>query len=390
MSKRKKSVPRVRLDVGPQLRVPKLQYTDRWYETIKNIPVPYGGKSPHKATLLAIISKSDLNRMDESTLNQLTKRADDTVKFYLNKYSKELARQPDKKERAEELLERARFYLAEARKLERSWRNGFYATGFGDTQPWPLHISWSKLHNGHCKLKGYGYKGKNVFDPSCPTKKEHEGHDADVAVLERLLLAAAKCIAGSREIATLTHIYEVNKVEARTHSGGPKTRSGSGTPGTTSPGARAKATLDPVVPTITAKTATFPTITAKAATFPRAGITSATGPSLTAGVGEGASSTAVPLDEEEPLEDELLEEETVDDAMVEDELGAEEPDELADDSEEPDELADESEEPDELADESGEPSGEEQEAPAKKAGASTGLLIAGVAVVGGLLLFGKK
>jgi len=185
MSKRKKSVPRVRLDVGPQLRVPKLQYTDRWYETIKNIPVPYGGKSPHKATLLAIISKSDLNRMDESTLNQLTKRADDTVKFYLNKYSKELARQPDKKERAEELLERARFYLAEARKLERSWRNGFYATGFGDTQPWPLHISWSKLHNGHCKLKGYGYKGKNVFDPSCPTKKEHEGHDADVAVLER-------------------------------------------------------------------------------------------------------------------------------------------------------------------------------------------------------------
>jgi hypothetical protein len=361
MSKRKKSVPRVQLDVGSQLRVPKLQYTDRWHETIRDIPVPYNGKSPHKATLHAIISKSDLNQMDEATINALTKKADDTVKFYLDKYSKELARQPDKKKRAEALVERARFYLAEARKLERSWRKGFYAVGFGDTQPWPLHIPWSKLHNGHCKIKGYGYKGKNVFDPSCPTKKEHEGHDADAAILERLLLAAAKCLSGAREVATLTYIYEVNKVEARTHSGGPRTRSGGYTPGATSESARKKATLDPMLPTITVRKATLPTITTATATGPSIG--TATGPTLQAGVGGQEE----PLTSQ-PLEDEALEDEVLDDEMIDEELGAEEPEELAD--------------------ERGEP--EVDAKPDKKAGASTGLLIAGAAVVGGLLLFGRK
>lgn len=366
MSGRAKSIPRVQLEVGDQLRVPKLQYTDRWHENVKNIPVPYNGKSPHKANLIQLVPKSKVLAMDEAAVNLLSKKVDDVQKLYINRYKAQLNRQPDKLKRAQDLLDRADYYLSQARKLERSWRNGFDALGHGDTYPWPLSIPWAKLHNGHCKIKGYGYKGKNKFDPGCPTKKEHIGHDADAEILERLLLAATKCIAGAREIAELTYVYEINKDEIRAPRKKTKTRSGGGEgPSTSSASSKAKGKLLPIIdaqigtigPSLTPITATPMTAT---------GTTGVPDTGYTASIDTGDTSE---LGEADGLEDELMDEdEILDDAMVDEELGAEDPEELADEEDEDD----------------------SKPAKSESKGMGTGIILAGAAVIGGLLLFGKK
>lgn len=357
MSSRASSIPRVTLEVGSELKVPKLKYTDRWHENVKNIPVPYNGKSPHKANLIQLVSKSDVMAMDEAAINLLTKKVADVQKQYLKQYSAKLQRQPEKLQRAEELLDRAEFYLGQARKLERSWRNGFDAPGHEDTYPWPLSISWNKLHNGHCKTKGYGYKGKNKFDPSCPTKNEHLGHDADAELLERLLLAATKCIAGAREIAALTYVYEANKDEALGPRASTTTKSGGNeAPSTSTAASKAKAKIVPVITTADIKSATLPTFTPMTST-PTTGVT--------ASIDTTSSITDAGGIDSGNLEDDLMdEEEILDEGMLDDELG----------------------EPEELADEEGEYDSKPEKS---KGGMGAGVILAGAAVVG-LLIFGKK
>jgi len=381
-SKYEKSIPRVKLEAPGDLRMPSLEYTDRWHETVKNIPVPYDGKSPTKATLLRISPKETINKMDESSIAALSKAADDTSTFYIKKYEGRLSKYPDKKKRAEELLGWAKFYLSEASKLERSWRKGFSAKSqefqkedFGQTMPWPLNVTWQKLNNGHCVQKGYGYKGKNKFDPSCPTRLEHIGHDADAKVLKNLLEAAARSIHGSREIAVLTHTYDVNKGKSRTKKvGGTRAAEREG-PKTSSAASRAsKEILLPPVGTPEIKNYAL-------------GKVNISGLPIGTGGGPVMDATFELKDEEtgETGEDTLEDEDLIEDddfqLSVMDEEVLEDPEELIDESDDPE--SDGAGYPDEDTEDSG---------PSKMIAKSRGNLIwiGAAAAVGILLLTSKK
>ena len=199
-------IPRVKTQ-ATIVESPKSRCGDNWDKNVK-VHEPFKGVDAFFRNMLSLGERSQLEARDPDLVEQLewewarVKKLRGDLAQFLN---------TDQRTNVDTYVGRAKAYLADAKKIQASWKLGFSTKTFGDVMPFPIDVNFADIGGGFCTIHGPGYKAKKSGEFNCPTQEEIVGHNKDAEKWKALVEGVVKNLRCSEEVMRKSEVLALNR-----------------------------------------------------------------------------------------------------------------------------------------------------------------------------------